>query len=134
VARANAVGGSSGCGCGGGGGSTLGEAGTGGYIILRNLLSSNIKFYKITTDTTFDFFSLYPYTGVWFFLDGDANINSFDMGHFLIKEDNVRQILIQTSNNYFTIKVNFGNLYNQPQQYALTSSSIQSYMNILFYT
>jgi hypothetical protein len=128
------VGGCTGYGNGGGGGSPNGGDGTGGYIILKNISSPNIKFYKITSNTTFDFLSLFPYTGFWFFLDGDSGINSFDMGHFLIKEDNVRQILIQTSGGYFYIKVDFGTLYNQPQQYSLRSSEATSYMNILFYS
>lgn len=129
------LGGATGYGCGGGGGNPLGGAGTGGYIILKNISSPTINFYKITSNTTFDFLSLYPYTGFWFFLNGNGlfGTTSFDTGHFLIKEDNVRQILATTNGSRFTIKVNFGTLYNQPQQYSLIASGDQYYMSILFY-
>jgi hypothetical protein len=127
--------GAAGYGCGGGTpGGGQGE-GTGGYIILRNISSPNIKFYKITSNTTFDFLSLFPYTGFWFFLSTNGlGTTSFDTGHFLVKEDNVREISITTDGSRFTIKVNFGNLYNQPQQYSLTSSGIQNHINIFFYS
>jgi hypothetical protein len=127
--------GATGYGCGGGAPGGGQGKGTGGYVILKNIASSNIKLYTITTNTTFDFLSLYPYTGFWFFLHTNGlGTASFDTGHFLIKEDNVRQILVQTDGSKFTIKVNFGNLYNQPQQYSLTSSGLEDHINILFYS
>ncbi len=133
----------SGYGGGGGGGSGYGFIGTnpngtngsGGYVLMKTLNTTNLKFYKITTtNTKFTYSQFYAYTGFWFFLDGDTGFNAFDTGHFLINADGVGSIQFTKTSGYWNIDVTFDTkINNKTQVFSLKASSPQNYCKILFY-
>lgn len=129
----------SGYGGGGGGGASInnngvGTNGSGGYVLMKTLSTTNLKFYKITTNTKFTYSQFYAYTGFWFFLDGDTGFNAFDTGHFLINPDGVGSIQFTKTSGYWNINVTFDTLINNKTQvFSLKASSPQNYCKMLFY-
>jgi len=128
----------SGYGSGGGGSASTSQGyggnGSGGYVLMKTLNTTNLKFYKIITNTKFTYSQFYLYTGFWFFLDGDTGFNAFDTGHFLINPDGVGSIQFTKTSGYWNINVTFDTkINNKTQVFSLKASSPQNYCKILFY-
>jgi len=122
-----------------GGAGKVGGTGTQGFGVINyiNTASENIKIFKITSNTYFNPIQLYQYTGFWFFLAGDGDIDNGksykNTGHFLVKEDGVQLINFIKINGYFTINVFFRYINQNQQVFTLKSTTQQSYAMIMFY-